>query len=147
MLDPLLFTLLDPSIKQQSVMLKVSELRVPVLQYSNAFDQARVHHVLDDLLSLARFGGQGFIRIAKSAFLKHSLDPAFRQRVMDGESRRRSVEKLVANTAVQPSSTRTPTSTVSSPFLFGAHVIYYPAALALTLCDTADSFAPSPAQS
>lgn len=66
-------------------MLREADLRIPVLQYRSSFDQARVHHALDGLLSLARFGGQGFIRIAKSAFLKHSLDPALRQRILDGE--------------------------------------------------------------
>ncbi|SCZ93044.1 BZ3500_MvSof-1268-A1-R1_Chr6-2g08425 [Microbotryum saponariae] len=80
-LDPLLFTLLDPSIEQRSTIIKVADLRVPILEYEATFDQARVHHVLDCLLGLARFGGQGFIRIAKGSFMKHSLDPSFRERV------------------------------------------------------------------
>lgn len=80
-LDPLLFTLLDPAIKQQPTIIKVAGVDIPVLVYQGKFDQARVHHVLDDLLSLARFGGQGLIRIAKGSFLKHSLDPNFRERV------------------------------------------------------------------
>lgn len=66
-------------------MIKVDGVRLPILVYKNTFDQARVHHVLDDLLSLARFGGQGFIRIAKGSFLKHTLDPAFRERVRSCE--------------------------------------------------------------
>jgi len=84
-LDPLLFTLLDPQIMPQAEMIKVAGVRLPILVYRHTFDQARVHHVLDDLLSLARFGGQGFIRIAKGSFLKHSLDPAFRDRVRASE--------------------------------------------------------------
>ncbi|KDE03256.1 hypothetical protein MVLG_06250 [Microbotryum lychnidis-dioicae p1A1 Lamole] len=80
-LDPLLFTLLDPSIEQRSTIIKVADLRVPILEHEATFDQARVHHVLDCLLGLARFGGQGFIRIAKGSFMKHSLDPSFRERV------------------------------------------------------------------
>lgn len=84
-LDPLLFTLLDPAIQTKPEMTKVNGLRLPILVYHHTFDQARVHHVLDDLLSLARFGGQGFIRIAKGSFLKHTLDPAFRERVRTSE--------------------------------------------------------------
>ncbi|KAM0754971.1 hypothetical protein T439DRAFT_284317 [Meredithblackwellia eburnea MCA 4105] len=81
-LDPLLFLLLDPAIKQHQTNISVAGITLPILVYRNTFDQARVHHVLDDLLSLARFGGQGFIRIAKGSFLKHTLDPAFRERVL-----------------------------------------------------------------
>ena len=80
-LDPLLFTLLDPAVKHYPTTLVVAGVHLPVIVYHSTFDQARVHHVLDDLLSLARFGGQGFIRIAKGSFLKHTLDPAFRERV------------------------------------------------------------------
>ncbi|SCV67868.1 BQ2448_5479 [Microbotryum intermedium] len=80
-LDPLLFTLLDPTIEQRSTIIKVADLRVPILEYESTFDQARVHHVLDCLLGLARFGGQGFIRIGKGSFMKHSLDPSLRERV------------------------------------------------------------------
>ncbi|KAL8286531.1 hypothetical protein RQP46_004548 [Phenoliferia psychrophenolica] len=84
-LDPLLFTLLDPAVKHHPTTLVVAGVHLPSLVYRTTFDQARVHHVLDDLLSLARFGGQGFIRIAKGSFLKHTLDPAFRERVRASE--------------------------------------------------------------
>ncbi|KAI5481667.1 cellular morphogenesis-related protein [Pseudohyphozyma bogoriensis] len=84
-LDPLLFTLLDPAIKQLPSTVTVAGVQLPILVYHSKFDQARVHHVLDDLLSLARFGGQGLIRIAKGSFLKHSLDPSFRERVRHSE--------------------------------------------------------------
>ncbi|GAA5921263.1 hypothetical protein JCM3775_002966 [Rhodotorula graminis] len=81
-LDPLLLSLLDPTIVSRAETVKVDGVRVPVLVYGRAFDQARVHHVLDNLLALARFGGQGFVRIAKGSWLKHTLDPALRERVI-----------------------------------------------------------------
>ncbi|KAM0788392.1 hypothetical protein ACM66B_001530 [Microbotryomycetes sp. NB124-2] len=84
-LDPLMYTLLDPDIKFHAETIKVDGVRLPILQYQHVFDQARVHHVLDDLLSLARFGGQGFVRIAKGSFSKHTLDPALRERVLASE--------------------------------------------------------------
>ena len=85
-LDPLLFTLLDPAVKHHQTTLVVAGVNLPSLVYRSTFDQARVHHILDDLLSLARVGGPGFIRIAKGSFLKHTLDPAFRERVRACES-------------------------------------------------------------
>ncbi|GAA5936298.1 Dop1p [Sporobolomyces koalae] len=81
-LDPLLFSLLDPTIVFESSLIKVSDTRIPILRYPRPFDQRLVQHVLDNVLALARFGGQGFIRIAKSSWLKHTLDPALRERVM-----------------------------------------------------------------
>ncbi|BGP07694.1 Protein dopey-1 [Rhodotorula toruloides] len=84
-LDPLLFVLLDPAIQLDSRIDKIADVRVPTLVYTHPFDQARVHHVLDNLLSLARFGGQGFIRIAKGSFLKHTFDPALRERVLGAD--------------------------------------------------------------
>ncbi|GAA5992102.1 hypothetical protein JCM5350_006348 [Sporobolomyces pararoseus] len=81
-LDPLLFSLLDSRISFRAQTIKVSDARLPILVYQRSFDQAQVQHVLDNLLALARFGGQGFIRIAKSSWLKHTLDPALRERVM-----------------------------------------------------------------
>ncbi|GAA5831398.1 hypothetical protein JCM3766R1_001734 [Sporobolomyces carnicolor] len=81
-LDPLLFSLLDPTISFRPQTVKISEIRTPILVYQRSFDQSRVQHVLDSLLALCRFGGQGFIRIAKSSWLKHTLDPALRERVM-----------------------------------------------------------------
>lgn len=76
-----MFTLLDPAIKHHAIDVTVAGLELPILVYQNTFDLARIHHILDDLLSLTRFGGQGFVRIAKGSFLKHTLDPSFRDRV------------------------------------------------------------------
>lgn len=84
-MDPLIFTLLDPSIKQHQASINVGGLDLSILLYRQTFDQSIVYHVLDALLSLAKFGGQGFIRIAKASFLKHTIDPAFRERVRAGE--------------------------------------------------------------
>ncbi|GAA5887198.1 hypothetical protein JCM6882_002446 [Rhodosporidiobolus microsporus] len=81
-LDPLLFSLLDPTVQLRDNLGKVGDVRVPTLVYERAFDQSRIHHVLDNLLALARFGGQGFIRIAKGSFLKHTFDPSLRERVL-----------------------------------------------------------------
>lgn len=82
-LDPLLYILLDPAIAPQRETIRLADIDVPLLVYRRKFDQARLEHVLDSLLSLARFGGQGFIRISKGTFLKHSLDAQLRSRARD----------------------------------------------------------------
>lgn len=83
-LDPLIFTLIDPTIQHEPETITIASVEMPILVYRQPFDQALVYHIFDDLLSLAKFGGQGFIRVAKGTHLKHSLDPTLRSRVIAG---------------------------------------------------------------
>ncbi|GAA5993677.1 hypothetical protein JCM10908_002290 [Rhodotorula pacifica] len=84
-LDPILFVLADPRYLVNARLERLGEVRVPLFSYAQAIDQDQMQHALDSLLSLARFGGQGFIRVAKASFLKHSFDPALRQRVLQAD--------------------------------------------------------------
>ncbi|GAA5972409.1 hypothetical protein JCM8115_004327 [Rhodotorula mucilaginosa] len=84
-LDPLLSVLADPRHLVRMRVEKLGDIRMPVFSYGQAIDSDQLHHALDSLLSLARFGGQGFIRVAKASFLKHSFDPALRQRVLQAD--------------------------------------------------------------
>ncbi|EPQ60111.1 hypothetical protein GLOTRDRAFT_101965 [Gloeophyllum trabeum ATCC 11539] len=65
-LDPILYDLLDPSIRRvpSSSMLNGKEL--PIFLYERPFDQNYINHVLEILLSVIRFGGQGFVKTARS---------------------------------------------------------------------------------
>lgn len=78
MLDPLLTDLLDPRIRFDSIKLQVDGLDATGYQYSQPFNDRTVEHSLECILSLAKFGGQGFARIAASCPLKSTLDPALR---------------------------------------------------------------------
>jgi hypothetical protein len=99
---------------------KLGDIRMPVFSYGQAIDSDQLHHALDSLLSLARFGGQGFIRVAKASFLKHSFDPALRQRVLQGMlhtfQRLGTQSSRVPKKKTQPISKRAPTSTGWSIF-------------------------------
>ncbi|KAJ7742186.1 Dopey, N-terminal-domain-containing protein [Mycena olivaceomarginata] len=72
-LDPILFDLLEPSI------LRGRELHG--FLYERPFDQRYTHHLLEMLLSIIRFGGQGFAKTARSTSIKRSHHTALIQRV------------------------------------------------------------------
>lgn len=78
-LDPLFRILLSTDIKRKSFNQQLGGHSTSTYQYIYPFDQAIVHHALECVLTLARFGGQGFTRIAKTCFVKHSHDPLVRQ--------------------------------------------------------------------
>lgn len=78
-LDPLFTTLLDPRIRRRPVKVHIADRDIAMHEYVAPFDDAVVEHALESLLSLARFGGQGFTRIAKGCLLKHTLDPALKE--------------------------------------------------------------------
>lgn len=77
-LDPLFTTLLDPRIRRRPVTLNIADREIFIQEYVAPFDDAIVEHAFENLLSLARFGGQGFTRIAKGCQLKSTLDPALK---------------------------------------------------------------------
>ncbi|GAA98597.1 hypothetical protein E5Q_05284 [Mixia osmundae IAM 14324] len=81
-LDPLLLRLHDPSIKRVKADVTLGNQTVLSLQkYSEPFDHANLCHLLENLLGLMRFGGQGFSRIAKSTHLKPGASVEMRERL------------------------------------------------------------------
>ncbi|PLW27497.1 hypothetical protein PCASD_17664 [Puccinia coronata f. sp. avenae] len=78
-LDPLFQILLSTEIKRKPFKQQLEDHSTSTYHYIYPFDQAIVHHTLECVLTLARFGGQGFTRIAKTCFVKHSHDPLVRQ--------------------------------------------------------------------
>jgi hypothetical protein len=83
-IDPILLILLDPAIMRQATSVQVSGVSVEVYHYLKPFDQAKVQHVLENLLSVARFGGQGFTRVAKGSVTRQTPDEALRKRMEAG---------------------------------------------------------------
>ena len=71
-----MLTLLDPKITRQSPTSNDSDSK-PTARfiYTKSFDVAQVQHALEVILSLVRFGGQGFTRVAKSCTPGQSHDP------------------------------------------------------------------------
>ncbi|KAG1754714.1 Dopey, N-terminal-domain-containing protein [Suillus paluster] len=73
-LEPILRDLLDPSIR-----------RIPKeiggYVYEKSFDQRYVAHLLEILLSIVQFGGQGFSKSARGTFFRRSFDHVLLQRL------------------------------------------------------------------
>ncbi|KAF8915027.1 Dopey, N-terminal-domain-containing protein [Mucidula mucida] len=80
-LDPILFELLDPSIRRTPTTLKVRGKEIQGYLYERPFDQRYTHHLLEMLLSIIRFGGQGFAKTARGGFVKRSQHAGLVQRV------------------------------------------------------------------
>ncbi|KAF8588312.1 hypothetical protein K439DRAFT_1629769 [Ramaria rubella] len=80
-LEPLLYDLLEPSIRRIPFSATYNNYEIAGFTYENRFDQHRLDHILETLLSLAKFGGQGFGRIARSSQVRKSNHQGFLERV------------------------------------------------------------------
>ncbi|KAG2138725.1 Dopey, N-terminal-domain-containing protein [Suillus bovinus] len=80
-LEPVLRDLLDPSIHRISRISRVSGKEIRGFVYERSFDQRYVAHLLEILLSIVQFGGQGFSKSARGTFLRRSCDPVLLQRL------------------------------------------------------------------
>ena len=80
-LDPILYDLFDPSIR---CLPSTTELKGKQLQgymYERPFDQRYVNYLLETLLSIVKFGGQGFSKVARSTPINRSLYSNLLQRM------------------------------------------------------------------
>ncbi|KAJ7755024.1 Dopey, N-terminal-domain-containing protein [Mycena maculata] len=80
-LDPILFDLLDTSIRRLPNTAKVRGRELQGFLYERPFDQRYVNHLLEMLLSIIRFGGQGFAKTTRSTSIKRSHHSGLMQRV------------------------------------------------------------------
>lgn len=100
-LEPLLHALLDPKVRRKAETISVEGVDLQIERYQHVFDMAQQQHVLDNLISLASFGGQGFTRLAKTTFFDQSPYPDLRQRAQSGKQHPHSA--LIAQVGVKPS--------------------------------------------
>ncbi|OAX42077.1 hypothetical protein K503DRAFT_863326 [Rhizopogon vinicolor AM-OR11-026] len=80
-LEPILRDLLDPSIRRIPSASRVSGKEIRGYVYERSFDQRYVAHLLEILLSVVQFGGQGFAKSTRGTFLKRSYDHVLLQRL------------------------------------------------------------------
>ena len=80
-LDPILFDLLDPSVRRSRSVTKINARELQDFTYNAPMDQRLINHLLDTLLSVVRFGGQGFVKITKSTPIRRSLHSGLVKRV------------------------------------------------------------------
>lgn len=82
-LEPIFYDLVDPIIRRKPCRTKLRGKEVQGYVYEQAFDQRYIHHLLEVLLAIVQFGGQGFAKAARSALLNRSYEPLLR-RLEDG---------------------------------------------------------------
>ncbi|KAJ2917856.1 hypothetical protein MD484_g2573, partial [Candolleomyces efflorescens] len=80
-LDPILYDLLDPAIRRTSHTFKVQKRELSGYLYERPFDQRMINHLLEVLLSVVSFAGQGFTKAAVTSSIKRSHHALLVQRV------------------------------------------------------------------
>jgi hypothetical protein len=85
-LDPILHDIMDPSIQRTHTTIPVRGRELQGFQYERPFDQRYISYLLEILLSVIRFGGQGFFKAAKTTMIRRSPHSGLIQRLETGIS-------------------------------------------------------------
>ncbi len=85
-LDPILYDLLDPSVKRISSVTKINGRELQSFSYERSFDQTYVNYLLETLLSVVKFGGQGFGKTARMNSVRRSYSSELVERILSGGS-------------------------------------------------------------
>ncbi|KAA1471434.1 hypothetical protein DENSPDRAFT_893964 [Dentipellis sp. KUC8613] len=80
-LDPILYDLLDPSLHRTPSTTKLNGKELQDYSYERPFDQSYIRYLLETLLSVVRFGGQGFAKSARTNFIRKSQHAGLIERV------------------------------------------------------------------
>ncbi|CDO73123.1 hypothetical protein BN946_scf185007.g177 [Trametes cinnabarina] len=80
-LDPILFDLLDPTIRYTPSRTELKGKQLQGFTYERQFDQRYVNYLLETLLSVVKFGGQGFTKVARSTPVSRTLYSGLLQRL------------------------------------------------------------------
>ena len=84
-LDPILFDLHDPQIRRLRSNEEHNGRSIQAFRYEKSFDQRYTSHLLDNLLSIVKFGGQGFGKIARSTAINRTSHVALLERIQMGK--------------------------------------------------------------
>src|SRR5712672_1181326 len=84
-LDPILYDLLDPAVKRTPSLTKINGKQLQSFSYECLFDQTYVNHLLETLLSVVKFGGQGFGKTARISLVRKSHNSELVERILSGE--------------------------------------------------------------
>ncbi|KAG9123031.1 hypothetical protein FRC07_000333 [Ceratobasidium sp. 392] len=79
-IEPILFDLLDPAIKRTSATFTFNGRDTRGYIYERPIDQRRFIYILETLLSVVRYGGQGFGRVARTTIVQRTLYPGLMAR-------------------------------------------------------------------
>ncbi|CAE6451535.1 unnamed protein product [Rhizoctonia solani] len=79
-IEPVLFDLLDPAIKRNSATFTFNGRDTRGFTYERPMDQRKLAYILESLLSVIRYGGQGFGRVARTTPIQRTLYPGLMTR-------------------------------------------------------------------
>lgn len=79
-----MFDLMDPSIRRVPSVVKVGGRELQGFLYERPFNERYTNHLLDMLLSIIRFGGQGFSKTARHTSVRRSYHSGLIQRIEQG---------------------------------------------------------------
>jgi hypothetical protein len=83
-LDPILFDLLDPSVRWIPTRNQLRGKELQGFVYERPFDLRYLNHILEVLLSVVRFGGQGFVKAARGNLVRRSPHDGLIKRIESG---------------------------------------------------------------
>jgi len=87
-LDPILYDLLDPSVRRIPSATRINGKQLQSFSYERPFDQTYVNYLLETLLSVVKFGGQGFGKTARMSMVRKSHSSELVERILSGEFHR-----------------------------------------------------------
>lgn len=79
-IEPVLFDLLDPAVKRSSATFTFNGRDTRGYTYERPIDQHKFIYILEALLSVVRYGGQGFGRVARTTLVQRTLYPGLMAR-------------------------------------------------------------------
>ncbi|KAJ3545543.1 hypothetical protein NM688_g5613 [Phlebia brevispora] len=82
-LDPFLYDLSDPSIRRAPCLKTYNGREIPSFTYERPMDQRYINHLLSVLLSVVKFGGQGFSKVAKTTQINRAAHAGLVERIND----------------------------------------------------------------
>ncbi|PCH34091.1 hypothetical protein WOLCODRAFT_61246 [Wolfiporia cocos MD-104 SS10] len=85
-LDPILFDLADPSIRRSSSTMELNGKQLEGYMYDRPYDQRYANHLFEALLSVVKFGGQGFSKIARTTTISRAADKQLLQRLRNASA-------------------------------------------------------------
>ncbi|KAG8740013.1 hypothetical protein FRC10_004853 [Ceratobasidium sp. 414] len=79
-IEPVLFDLLDPAVKRNSATFTFNGRDTRGYVYERPMDQRKFIYILETLLSVVRYGGQGFGRVARTTIVQRTMYPGLMAR-------------------------------------------------------------------
>lgn len=95
-----MYDLLDPSVRRIPSATRINGKQLQSFSYEHPYDQAYVNHLLETLLSVVKFGGQGFGKTARMSLIRKSHSSELVERILSGELHRLPLNVLTCDVSL-----------------------------------------------